>query len=375
MNAISIKGNSSAEIHQSLETTMKDGFIPTLAMVFISIKQDRDSICELLSRNNIAIYGTTTNGEITDDEISSGAISILLLDLDPSYFSIHFEEFTNPNDASQKIARQAKKKFSNPVFLIACSDFTANYTALLNGFVSVAGEHVEVYGGVAGDDLMNREFFVFTHGKSSNRGIVSVALDADKVLVKGKVISGWKSIGTIKIITKSEGNRIYEIDNKPAVEIITKYAGISETPKDSTEASILISRTLSMNFLKEKGDPVTLMGLVHPEDGSITVHGESPTGTRLQFAVPPDFDIVDKMVDECSDLKKELTHIDASIVFSCSGRMDVLGPMVKEEIIGINNLWDAPLAGFFCNGEIGRPKGGSLEIHNLTVCCVALMEK
>ena len=40
MQAKSIKGKSSAEIQSALEQCMAEGFIPTLAVVFISVKQD-----------------------------------------------------------------------------------------------------------------------------------------------------------------------------------------------------------------------------------------------------------------------------------------------------------------------------------------------
>ena len=49
MKAKSIKGKSPEEIHSALEQSMSDGFKPTLAIVFISIKQDRKAVCEILN--------------------------------------------------------------------------------------------------------------------------------------------------------------------------------------------------------------------------------------------------------------------------------------------------------------------------------------
>ena len=70
MKAKSIKGASTEEIKIALEQNMSDarlpdgqGFKPTLAIVFLSIKQDRDAICELLDKQNIAVFGATTHGE------------------------------------------------------------------------------------------------------------------------------------------------------------------------------------------------------------------------------------------------------------------------------------------------------------------------
>ena len=63
MKAKSIKGKSSEEIKTALQQSMTDGFKPTLAIVFLSMKQDRDAICELLDKQGIAVFGATTHGE------------------------------------------------------------------------------------------------------------------------------------------------------------------------------------------------------------------------------------------------------------------------------------------------------------------------
>jgi len=52
MKAKSIKGNSTGEIKSALAESLADGFKPTLAIAFISIKQDRKSICKLLDEND-----------------------------------------------------------------------------------------------------------------------------------------------------------------------------------------------------------------------------------------------------------------------------------------------------------------------------------
>jgi len=49
MKAKSIKGNSPEEIIAALGKSMTDGFKPTLAIVFLSVKLDRIAVCELFS--------------------------------------------------------------------------------------------------------------------------------------------------------------------------------------------------------------------------------------------------------------------------------------------------------------------------------------
>jgi len=82
------------------------------------------------------------------------------------------------------------------------------------------------------------------------------------------------------------------------------------------------------------------------------------------------------VVESSQKLKEsELPESDALIMFSCSGRLVELGPMLSKEIDGIRNTLDTPMAGFFTYGEYGRATNGNNEYHNYTCCWVALKEK
>jgi len=111
-------------------------------------------------------------------------------------------------------------------------------------------------------------------------------------------------------------------------------------------------------------------------DRSFYCSGSVPQGSKVRFSLPPDFDVVEKVIANCQDMKDtEMPEADAVIVFSCAGRQVALGPMIQEEMEGLKNIWNVPMAGFFSNAELARATGGNLEMHNLTTCCVALKEK
>ena len=61
MKAKSIKGRSTEEIKDALDESMADGYQPTLAIVFLSTKQDHKAICKLLDAAGIAVFGCSTN--------------------------------------------------------------------------------------------------------------------------------------------------------------------------------------------------------------------------------------------------------------------------------------------------------------------------
>jgi hypothetical protein len=116
--------------------------------------------------------------------------------------------------------------------------------------------------------------------------------------------------------------------------------------------------------------------LVDWNDHSFYCSGSVPQGSKVKFSIPPDFDVIEKVIEGCDALKKdEMPEADAMIVFSCGGRLAVLGPLVAEEIKGMHQVWNVPMVGMFSNAEMARATGGRLEMHNLTTCCVTLKEK
>ncbi len=111
-------------------------------------------------------------------------------------------------------------------------------------------------------------------------------------------------------------------------------------------------------------------------DRSFYCSGTVPEGSKVRFSLPPDFDVMEKVIKGIEELKAtEMPEADALIVFSCAGRILAFGPMMNMEIEGLKKVWNVPMAGMFSNAELARATGGNLEMHNLTTCCVALKEK
>ena len=379
MKAKSIKGKSTEEIKSALAESMADGFKPTLAIAFISLKQDRDAICALLDKEGIAIFGASTHGEFIDEELEKGSFAILLLDINPSYFTILFAEYPEKNyrEVASEIAKKAKKLFPHPAFLISASHMETDAEQLLFGFEDVIGKQVNVFGGMAGDDYAFQEQFIFTNNKSSNRGLVALVVDEDKIIIKGIATCGWKAVGTVRTVTKSTGNHVYTVDDVPVLDITTKYGGLENVSPDNEGLLLEIAANFPLQLQREKGDPVMRPGLVIDwSDHSFYCSGSVPQGSKIRFSLPPDLDVMDKVIKGVQNLKAtKMPETDALVVFSCAGRILSLGPLMTQEIEGIKNVWNVPMLGMFSNAELARATGGNLEMHNLTTCCVALKER
>lgn len=379
MKAKSIKGKSTADIQAALQQSMTDGFTPTLAIVFLSVSLDRQAICAVLDDQQIAVFGSTTNGEFIDEETANGSAAILLLDINRDYFELYFDEYPEKNyrNVSRRVAQKAKDQFKTPAFLIAGSHLETDAEELLFGFADVVGEQVNVFGGMAGDDYSFKQQFVFTSSKESDRGVVALALDESKIIIKGKATCGWKAVGTERTVTSSEGNHVYTVDDIPALDITAKYSGLDNLVAENEALVMELATTFPLQLQRKEGPPVMRPALlVDWNDHSFYCSGSVPQGAKVRFSLPPDFDVMEQVIKGVEEMKAtEMPEADAVVIFSCAGRTLALGPLMSMEIEGVKTIWNVPLAGMFSNAELGRATDGNLEMHNLTTCVVALKER
>ena len=385
MQAKSIKGKSPEEIRTALQEAMSDGYSPTLAIVFISIKQDRKAACDLLHQYDIDVFGCTSCGEFINNHQSEGEAVILLIDLNREYYTLLLEDAENGNvdKAASLIAEKALHHFKSPAFLLTCSGVYDNGQyfdgdTLVTTLVRELGDDCVFFGGMAGDDWAISNSYIFTHQKESGNGIAALVFDAAKISLHGMAIHGWKPLGITRKVTKSEGNKIYSIDDKPAVEMYLKYLGMTNK---NEEASFNIFKDLSIDFpfIAKRKDGETIIKsprAIDKEDNALIMDIEMEEGSEFHFTTPPDFEISEEIISEATALKNSMEgKPDALLIFSCAGRPPVLGPLTVVENDGLANVWQLPMAGFYTYGEFGRTKNGKQHFHSGVCCWVTLKEK
>lgn len=379
MRAKSIKGNSAAEISSALYDCISDGFTPTLAFVFVSVEQDIKTIMEILHKQNIEIFGATTAGEFIDGEIGEGSIVMLLLDIRRSSFKILIEPINDVEMSSfaRNIAEAGIDNFSEPAYIVATAGRSVDCELLIDEIEKTVGPDLVIFGGKAGDDYKDGNTFVFNENTVTPNGVITLFIDQDRININGITGHGWKPVGTIKTVTKSEDRTIFTIDNEPALDIFMKYMGVSLGSPPQNGVVYNTDQLCPIQIIRDNGSSVMReASYVNSNDQSIVFPVPIPEGTQFRFSLPPDFDIVDVMARECEQIKIEkLPQADAVVIFSCAGRKLALGPMIGREIELVNQVWQSPMAGFFCYGEIGKSEGGKNEFHNNTCCVVALKEK
>jgi len=377
MKAKSIKGKTTEEIKLALEKNMADGFQPTLAVFLVANDNERNGVTELLSKKGIQIFGASTGDNFTDGEIESQSIVLLLLDIDPAYFQLAIKgtDEGTIKEIAEKIGRSALKKFKNPAFLVISGGLAVDGDEIIAGIESACGKGTTIIGGLAADSLKMERTYVFSNDKFFDYGLLTLIFDEEKISLSGVAVGGWKPVGMDRIITKSNGNVVYTIDNEPALDFVSRYAGLKDLDTNNG-MNFMISSNFQVQLIREGKHPVMRTPMqANPGDRSIIFAGSLPEGSKVKLCLLPGFEVIEATLNEFNNYKKEQPEPDAIILFSCAGRQITLGPYVSEEIDKIKNIWNAPLAGFSCYGEIGRVDSGQHEFHNMTCSLATLTEK
>lgn len=378
MKAKSLQANSIDDLKSLLQESIKDGFQPSLAFSFSSLKDEWVKLQALMNEYHIAFFGASSNGEFISEQYEVGSIAVLLLEMPPDVFKIEIADVDDVNvkDVAIKVGSSGKAAFEKPAFIISAANTSIKAERIVDGLIEVCGQDVTIIGGnSASDSMMGGS--VFDNHTRSDKGILALILDADKILLEAEAISGWKPVGTVKIVTTCDGNWIKTLDDKPALDSLIRYIGTDIDFGDEDDLFNKIGNIYPIQFLHDDGTSHILPPLFFNQaEGSFMLAGPVQKGAKIRFSLPPDFEVVESVVESARTRKKHSNiQADALIIFSCVGRLNCLGPLVNDEIEGLIDVWKVPSIGFFTFGEYGRVKNGQPMFHGTTVSWVAMKEK
>jgi small ligand-binding sensory domain FIST len=164
---------------------------------------------------------------------------------------------------------------------------------------------------------------------------------------------GCSPIGPVRRITGGQQNVIFEIDDRPALDVFKEDIGeVLARRLERVGGYIHVAFPVAGS---DTGDYVVrnLVG-IDPQRGWIAIGDEAKVGASLMF-VRRDRDAAERdLVRMLSSLKRRLPAPPrAGLYFSCIARgPNLFGPDSQEVAIVRRELGEFPLVGMFCNGEI-----------------------
>lgn len=276
--------------------------------------------------------------------------------------------------AGEALARKLDRKGLVHVFVLS-DGLRVNGSELVKGLTQHLPSDVTVTGGLSGDGTRFAETLVIWDGPPERNNIAVLGLYSDRLKVGYASLGGWDPFGPERLITKSKGNVLYQLDGKSALALYKNYLG--EHAQGLPATGLLFPLSLRSQE-GETGVVRTILSVSEPEQ-SLTFAGDVPEGSYAQL-MKANFDrLIDGAVGAAKTSAQAIgpSRADLAILISCVGRKMVLKQRVEEEVEGVREVMGdgTVLAGFYSYGEISPfTPTAKCELHNQTMTITTLAE-
>ena len=321
------------------------------------------------------IMMNSTSGEIIDTQVNDETISLTAIRFDKTKIqsnSILIKDCLNSREAGNKIAEKFEKQNLSNILIISDGQLV-NGSDLVIGLQEKLGNNVVITGGLAGDGSRFQKTLVGLNEQPAEGKIVAVGFYGNHLKVSHGSMGGWDPFGPERLVTKSKDNVLYEIDNKPALEIYKKYLG---EYSDELPGSALLF-PLSIKNQDNNQSIVRTILSINEDEQSLTFAGNIPQGSLAQL-MKANFDrLIEGASNAATTTLDKLNNPDLAILISCVGRKLVLNQRIEEEVEVIKDIFgkDTAITGFYSYGEISPVKGFSnCELHNQTMTITTMSE-
>ncbi len=314
---------------------------------------------------HIKIIGSTTSGEIMEDKALENSTVLSFSLFEKTKIETYYTEIgETSSQTAQKLISQFDKNGSAKVAISFADGLSVNGEEFINTLGSYK-DNLVIAGGLAGDNAEFKQTFTFTQEKVLKSGAVVALLLSDDLIVTTTAIFGWENIGKTMTITKSEENRVYEIDGAKAVDIYAKYLGddiAKNLPKVGIEFPLIVKR-------KDLRIPRAI--LAKHDDGSLTFAGNINTGDKVAFG----YGNVETILSYSNNIKKRFydNSGESIFVYSCMARKALLQESINLELAPLSKI--ANVSGFFTYGEFySNISTQTKELLNQTMTILSLHE-
>jgi small ligand-binding sensory domain FIST len=287
--------------------------------------------------------------------------------LTPFHVGGPLPDLDGPPDAWERLI--GVRAQDEPQFVVLADPFSGRPDALLAGLDYAFPSSPKV-GGLASGATSPGLNALFLDGETFTEGTVGVALSGN-VAIDTVVAQGCRPVGELMRVTSCRGNFIYELDDKPALEVLQELFSTLDERDRRLASTALFVGVLMDEFREEPrvGDFLirNLIG-VDPHRGALAVGENLQEGMRVHFHLRDAQTSAEDLHTMLKSYEKTLSEnvVSGALLFSCLGRGEGLyGRPNFDTAVFREHLGDVPVGGFFCNGEIG-PVGGTTFLHGYT---------
>lgn len=245
-----------------------------------------------------------------------------------------------------------------PHFILLADPFSCDVESVISALDVSYPESTKI-GGVVSGGTQAGENMLYLGSDTYDSGLVGVALSGN-VEIDTIIAQGCRPIGNPMFVTRCHENVLYELDGRPPLEVMQELYE-SSSPEDQA----LFRGSLFLGLEMKAGQEEYHQGdfLIRNLAGADQENGALLVATSPRITQVVQFHLRDAHTS-AEDLETQLTRYQSrtpharpaagGLLFSCLGRgASLYGQADHDSQAFRSHLGDIPLAGFFCNGEIG----------------------
>jgi hypothetical protein len=330
------------------------------------------------------LAGCSTNGQFAlsrppSQDVDAGVVVIALGGAGLEASACVVRDVTADRHAAGAAAARVVEDLSleHHVCLLLADGLTQEQHEIVRGSYATLGALVPVVGGCAGDDTHYVQTYQFRGTRDGldvvSDGLVGLALGSSGPIGVG-IGHGWSKFGEPFLVTNSSGGKIFELDNRPALDVYLECLGLSRQEACDEELFRHTAFTQPLGLSRRTGEDIRVVHAADLSDGSLLCLADVPQGAVVwQMSTDP-ASLVSAAV---SSLDQAVEGLGGEppvglVVFDCGARKVMLGREgVTDELAALAGRYDVPLAGFYTFGEIARTQGAR-GMHHLTLVALAL---
>ena len=383
----SVAGREAAE-----QALLKAGVAkPDFVFMFGSIGYDQRSLVRAVreTTRGAPLTGCSAEGTINGDDADESNFSVVVTAI--SSDELHWMNGlaaglrADPRDAGKRVAQDLLPHLSAEtiglfVFPDGVSLSLEHFFAGLEGTLS-SERFLPMWGGGAGNNyIFGEPTYQYCDDEVVSDG-VSYALLSGKAQASWALSHSLIPIGGERKVTRSQGNVIYEIDGKPATEVLNEYlpeGALADERDWSRYAYSLALTSKAPSYMKDEEYIVRGVPQLNLTDGSVTVQTEVTEGTSVWFSSRDKEKITAGLDRMAAQIKEQLGGAQPKLVFQfeCSTRGKLMFreqeklQLLKRLRQSVNP--DVPWAGFYTEGRELGPVEKHNDPHLLTSVVLAL---
>ncbi len=361
-------------------SSLKFDFQPDVFFLFISPSfPEPDTALQALQAAfpQADMIGCSTAGEILGNQVLDGSMALTAVQFEKTRIrSILVDLEAHGMDSYRtgaNISEQLQGEGLRHIFVLS-DGLVVNGAELVKGLQTLVDKTVSITGGLAGDGSDFGQTFVVHNGRVQSRKIVALGLYGEDLKIGFGSKGGWDSFGIERLVTRSEGNVLYELDGEPALKLYKSFLG--DKAKELPGSGLLFP--LSMRDQDHQAPVVRTILAINEEQQSLTFAGNIPEGAYVRL-MKANIDRIIDGAEQSARISREFDHQEHQLVFliSCVGRRLVMKQLVEEEVEAVNEVFENQIftTGFYSYGEIAPfDKFSPCTLHNQTMTITTLAE-